>query len=282
MALIDFSGAPHGGRQKLLPEWRSQPPITPTVIIDHSIVGSARGAYWYFRDSTGIESHFIVCGAPSGAADGEIWQLMDTGRRADANHDANAYAISIETEDNGDPDNYPWSDAQLDSLKWLHNTLVRYHPTIKRQKVGDCNGPGLAYHSIWGAPSCYTPSAGKTCPGKPVRVNQWNNILLPAFLSGQGGEGDDLNQEQHNRLKNIHAGLVVPGTTSVAESYELLFGRAKTNYFALETKDPAGAVVAPEQTMEDLYAQVRTVESQVKALCDAAGIPFELVDTSRY
>jgi hypothetical protein len=97
-----------------------------------------------------------------------------------------------------------------------------------------------------------------------------------------GVEEEDLNTEQHNRLKAIYDGMVVPGTTTVAEAYELLFGRAKTNYYALETKDPAGAPVTPDQTMESLYSQVRTVENQVKALCDAAGVPFELVDTSKY
>jgi hypothetical protein len=35
---------------------------------------------------------------------------------------------------------------------------------------------------MWGAPSAWTPVAGKTCPGKPVRVRQWEQILLPAFL----------------------------------------------------------------------------------------------------
>jgi hypothetical protein len=42
VALISFSGSPHGGDHKLLPEWNSQPRITPTTIIDHSIVGSTR------------------------------------------------------------------------------------------------------------------------------------------------------------------------------------------------------------------------------------------------
>jgi N-acetyl-anhydromuramyl-L-alanine amidase AmpD len=63
---------------------------------------------------------------------------MDTGRRADANLDANAFAISIETEDNGDPDNFPWSRAQLDSLRWLHAKLRAVHPTIPRRR---CPGP---------------------------------------------------------------------------------------------------------------------------------------------
>jgi hypothetical protein len=161
MALISFRGSPHGGAHKLLPEWNRQPRMTPTTIIDHSIVGSALGAWYFFRDQTGIESHFIVRGAPSGPQDGRIWQLMDTGRRADANLDANAFAISIETEDNGDPDNFPWSRAQLDSLRWLHAKLRAVHPTIPRRRCPGPRGGGLGFHSMWGAPSPWTPVVGK-------------------------------------------------------------------------------------------------------------------------
>jgi hypothetical protein len=161
VALISFRGSPHGGSHKLLPEWNRQPRMTPTTIIDHSIVGSALGAWYYFRDQTGVESHFIVRGAPSGSEDGRIWQLMDTGRRADANLNANAFAISIETEDNGDPDHFPWSRAQLESLRWLHAKLRAVHPTIPRRRCRSPSGGGLGHHSMWGAPSPWTPVAGK-------------------------------------------------------------------------------------------------------------------------
>lgn len=181
MALLNFAGSPHGGSLKLLPEWDSQPKITPTQILDHTIVGTALGAWWYFHDSTGIESHFIIRGRRSGDADGHIWQLMDTGREADANLQANDKAISIETEDNGARPIEPWSQAQLDSLVWLHNKLVAIHPSIKRQNATSCTRAGLGYHSQLGAPSCRTPSAGKDCPA-PARIGQWSMRLLPAFL----------------------------------------------------------------------------------------------------
>jgi hypothetical protein len=194
VALISFRGSPHGGSQKLLPEWRSQGRITPTTIIDHSIVGSAIGAWLLFRDSSGLESHFIVRGRRSGAQDGHIWQLMDTGRRADANRNANAYAISIETEDDGNPDTQPWTSAQLQSLSWLHNKLRSVHPTIPRRRSRSCGDPaGLGYHTLHGAPSCWTPYA-KTCPGA-VRKRQWRDVLLPAYLAGQNLEDDMPNTE---------------------------------------------------------------------------------------
>jgi hypothetical protein len=145
--LLDFSGAPHGGSHKLLPEWNSQARIVPVLIIDHSQVGSSLGTYYYFRDQTGIESHFSVLGARSGRRDGHIWQFMNTDRMAEANLRANRFpngtgAISIETEDNGDPDHQPWSPRQLSSLKWLHNKLARMYPTIPRRRCTAPTGSG--------------------------------------------------------------------------------------------------------------------------------------------
>ncbi|HEU4396784.1 MAG TPA: N-acetylmuramoyl-L-alanine amidase [Actinomycetota bacterium] len=193
MTLLSFAGSPHGGSHKLLPEWQSQPRITPVLIIDHSIVGSALGAWWYFHDSTGIESHFIIRGRRSGSADGHIWQLMDTDRRADANWQANDKAISIETEDDGDPDTQPWTTAQLQSLIWLHNKLARIYPTIRRREASDCDGPGLGYHSKLGTPSCWTPVAGKllavdTPIPTPEGLRPLHEITVGATVFDERGE----------------------------------------------------------------------------------------------
>jgi hypothetical protein len=276
MPLYDGATAPHGFRQKLLPEWQSQPRITPVLFLDHSIVGSASGCYYYFRDSTGIESHFIVCGKPSGSTDGEIWQLMDTDRQADANNEANGYALSCETEDNGDPDDYPWSDAQLDSLIWLHDMSHKYHPTITRTEARDCNGPGLGYHSKMGAPSCWTPAAGKTCPGKPVRVNQWNSILLPAFLSGTVPEEEDLSPDESKWLKAIYDAMVVPGSTEPSYPYESNYNRVKQIVAALNVPGTTSA----EHAQNVVFDRLRKIEATVGQLAEAAGLPFTPVDTS--
>jgi hypothetical protein len=219
VTLISFAGSPHGGSHKLLPEWRSQARITPVLIIDHSIVGSALGAWWYFHDSTGIESHFIIRGRRSGSADGHIWQLMDTDRQADANLQANNKAISIETEDDGDPDNQPWTTAQLRSLIWLHNKLASIYPTIRRREATDCDGPGLGYHSKLGAPSCWTPVVGKTCPGRPVRVRQWQQTLLPAFLHPE--EEDDF-MALFDNVAEFQAAVRVVVRDEVHKIYEAL------------------------------------------------------------
>jgi N-acetylmuramoyl-L-alanine amidase len=224
MALLNFTGSPHGGSHKLLLEWDSQPKITPVLILDHTLVGTALGSWWYFYDGTGLESHFIIRGRQSGSQDGHIWQLMDTGREAHANYHANNKAISIETEDNGARPIEPWSRAQVESLIWLHDKLVQIHPTIKRVEATDCDGPGLGYHSKLGAPSCWTPAVGKDCPG-PARISQWRSILLPAFL--HPSEEDDMPtpQEVEDAVFAALQRFVTPGGVIPGQDHWTDFGR---------------------------------------------------------
>lgn len=179
--LVDPADAPHGLEHRLLPEWQSQALLTATTIIDHTIVGEAPGAWAYFHDRTGIESHFIIAGRWSPVPDGRIWQLMSYRRRADANLEANAYAISIETGDDGTPEDTGWTPAQQESLVWLHDYLARMLG-IRRQRSTSCTSGGLGHHTLHGAPSCWTPVA-KSCPAA-TRKRQWEDVLLPAFLEG--------------------------------------------------------------------------------------------------
>jgi len=176
MALLDFTDAPHGGQLRLLPENQTEPAIVPRVLIYHSIVGSAEGAYLMFRDRSNLESHFIV------AQDGEVWQLIDTTRQADANLDANAFAISVETEDRGDPDSQPWTAAQLDSLAWIAWRVNRLH-AVPLRRCPAWNSAGIGYHTLFGSPSHWTPVA-KSCPGR-VRIRQFDEVLLPRIVAGE-------------------------------------------------------------------------------------------------
>lgn len=187
MALLDLGSSPHGARLRLLPETRTEPPITPRVLLLHSIVGSAAGAYGYFLTGTTLESHLIVTLA------GEVWQTMDTDRQADANYHANGFAVSVETEDAGDPDNQPWTPEQLDALVWVAAECHRLHG-IPLELVPRWDGAGIGYHAMWGAPSPYTPVTGKTCPGR-VRVGQFHDVLMPRVAGLAGGE-DDMPSEE--------------------------------------------------------------------------------------
>jgi N-acetylmuramoyl-L-alanine amidase len=260
LTLLNFNGAPHGGSQRHLPEWQSQPKITPKTIIDHSIVGSGESAWQMFNASSGLESHFIVLGRRSGTKDGHIWQLMDTARRADANLDANAYAISIETEDDGDPDNQPWTGAQLRSLMWLHAELRRVHPTIPQRQSRSCGDPGgLGYHTLHGAPSCWTPVA-KSCPGA-VRKQQWRDALLPDFLAGP----DHPNQEDDMSAEDVEAiNAHIDKHSKLIRVGDVQSGAADTHDFS---------------SIEGVGRQVKNLDAQVAELGGKVDQILELLTT---
>ena len=151
--LVDFESSPHGGHWRPLPESGNEPAISMRTVIHHSIVGSAEGAYQYFRGSTAIESTFIV------KKNGYFWQIMSLGEQADANFRANAFAGSIETEDNGNPDNDPWTPAQIDTLVWLSLEMRRLRPRIARRKCRTWTDAGLGYHTLF--PGQWTNVPGK-------------------------------------------------------------------------------------------------------------------------
>lgn len=115
-----------------LSESRTQPRITPRLIILHSAVdtpGSTDLRRFFDLAGVKIESHFWV------RLDGRVEQFIDTTVRADANHRANPFAISIETEDEGQPDRLPWTAAQLASLSRLVAWASRAHG-IPLRRVG--------------------------------------------------------------------------------------------------------------------------------------------------
>jgi N-acetylmuramoyl-L-alanine amidase len=151
--LVDFDASPHGGHWRPLPDSGREPAIAMQTVIHHSIVGSAEGAFQYFAGSTAIESHFIV------KKSGYFWQCMSLGEQADANFRANAFAGSIETEDNGDPDRDPWTPAQIDTLVWLSLEMRRLRPLIARRKCRTWDDPGIGYHTLF--PSQWTNVPGK-------------------------------------------------------------------------------------------------------------------------
>lgn len=146
----------------------NDPRIKPRVAILHVDAGNAFSLYDYFRHrSGGIESHFHV------RADGVIEQYRSIYWQADANLDANDFAVSIETQGYGAG---RWNDKQLDSIKrlllWLHDEAG-----IPLRKVRRWNGSGVGYHTLFGSPSHWTPVA-KSCPG-PDRIRQFDEVLVP-------------------------------------------------------------------------------------------------------
>lgn len=177
-----------------LPEATSQPPITPRVVIFHTAVGGLVGTERFFRESTGVESHLMVGGPWDGPGlDGVIWQWMDLGRQADANLDANSFAISVETSDNAprSPELIePWSPKQLTTLIRFGNWAAdRFN--IPRRICPRWDAAGFGWHAMWGAPSHWTPAVGKVCPG-PARIAQLKAIVFPAIFAGTNPPEEDM------------------------------------------------------------------------------------------
>ena len=182
-----------------LPQNSGAPRITPRVLLYHTMVGTLRGVEAYFGSgrSGGIESHFGVgCPKCGPELDGAVWQWMDTNKRADANYHANAFAISVETCDHyqgGTYTNPGLSPKQVAAWIRLGNWAAEEHG-IPRRRVPEWDASGFGYHSMFGAPSHYTPAVGKTCPN-PTRIDQFNRLVLPAIKAGQDPEEDELTPE---------------------------------------------------------------------------------------
>jgi hypothetical protein len=125
---------------------------------------------------------------------------MDTDRRADANYHANGFAISVETCDHFRGLTYtnpPLSPGQVQAWIKLGLWAAEVHG-IPRRRVPEWDSSGFGYHSMFGAPSHYTPAAGKTCPN-PTRIRQFNEQVLPAIVAGK--EGDWFSMADVNDLK---------------------------------------------------------------------------------
>jgi N-acetylmuramoyl-L-alanine amidase len=143
-----------------VPDNRTQPGMRATQVIMHSMASPGTNPQelirFWSQPGTPLESHFIV------GRDGRAWQLVDTGRSADANYRANRRpdgtgAISIETEDNiGHPDTLPWTQAQIDTLVRLALWAARVHG-IPRRRCPSPSSPGMGYHAV--ALSTLVPTA---------------------------------------------------------------------------------------------------------------------------
>lgn len=158
---------------KLLPENASQPKITPRIAIAHSAAG--RGSlYSFFKNSSNLESHFWI------SEEGVIEQYIDTNTRADANLNANRFAISIETESSPSATER-WTEKQAAALVRLLDWICTTH-NIPRALTKTWDGSGLGWHIQFGAPGPWTP-VSKSCPG-PARIEQFKNEIVPAVARG--------------------------------------------------------------------------------------------------
>lgn len=159
-----------------LPETHGQGRITPRAVILHTAAGASESLYDFFRNSSNLESHFMV------GESGHIEQYIDTTVRADANYNANDFAVSIETGDGGVIK--PWNSAQVASLVRLVGWICDTHGIPKRQ-IPSAYSSGIGWHVQFGAPGAWTPSV-KSCPGGP-RIHQTKTVIIPRVAQGGGG-----------------------------------------------------------------------------------------------
>lgn len=221
-----------GAIDRRLPE--VQATLNPVYgLIFHSIVGSAQAAYNKFRYGSNLESNFIV------PKNGELWQLMEDNERADANLNANRTHASVETEDNGDPNTDPWTDAQLHTLARLGVYYVRLR-AVPVQVCPSPTGKGFGYHTMWGAPSAWTPVA-KSCPGV-IRIHQFYAELYPAIVAG------------------------VYGNLPVTEDQELMAAKDEILAAVKASQDNTN------QKWQDLVNRLKTVNDNVKVVREAVQV----------
>lgn len=192
---------------ELLPENNEQGRINPTTVICHRAVSSAKDLYGYWN-SPGVvlESHFYI------AEDGTIYQYMDTNVRADANVDANAFAVSIETWDGGNtPDWEGWNSQQVYALKKLILWICDTHG-IKKGPALTWNGGGIGGHNWFPEPWADGP---RGCPGTE-RNRQLREDIIPAVASG--------NIEDDDWMTDIREPVVTVGgiTYSPAQVFHLM------------------------------------------------------------
>jgi len=164
----------------------NDPPIKVVGAILHVDSGDSKSLYGYFANASGgIESHFFV------KKDGSVEQYRDTGYEADANLKANSFVsggvrkgfVSIETQG---LDKGTWTPPQLLAIKVLLTWLAGVHQ-FPLKKCDNPQGPGVGYHTMFGAPGPWTPVA-KDCPG-PDRIRQFNNVLVPWFSTFHAPSG---------------------------------------------------------------------------------------------
>lgn len=273
-----------------LPEATSQPAIIPRTVIFHTAVGRLATTERFFREGTGVESHLMVGGPWDGPdLDGAIWQWMTLDRQADANLDANRFAISIETSDNAPlrpADIAPWSPKQLATLVRLGNWLADTF-NIPRRQCPAWDAAGFGWHAMWGAPSHWTPSAGKECPG-PARIAQLKTIVFPAIFAGRELEADDMFEPEDRRkltfVFDSIAGTVGAGQISFSGTVESILagvqtlvreGRSQAGALGGQITDTRSAVLGAlalldpgdisEEDLEQLAQRIAALDDDLKA-----------------
>lgn len=159
---------------KNIPPGVNDPAIDPRLAILHVAVSEGSSLHDFFRDrSGGVESHFYI------RRDGTVEQYRSIYFQADANLNANDFAVSIETQGMGAGQ---WTPNQIAAIKkllvWLHKEADI--PLVRCQSA---DGFGVGYHSQFRS---WSPVV-KSCPG-PDRIKQFETVIVP-WMNDMGETG---------------------------------------------------------------------------------------------
>lgn len=271
--------------QQPIDDWHSEPAIVPRVAVlhRHGSKGSSEAVGRYF-DRVGSESHFSI------KRDGTIVQFVPVDRQADAQWDANAFAVSIETEDDGIWE-AAWTGAQIDAivrlLFWLNAEWgIPLH---------ECTGPygsGVGWHKQfdqWNKSSHYCPSDGQ--------VDQIRNHILPALSGdapayqpergdedvmrrGDQGQSVEYLQEQVNRMltgRHDSGPLTIDGDFGPATESALKDAQSKWGW---EPDGVATAAFMARTVHVVVETNVREWDRELRELIDGTRTIVETSSTS--
>lgn len=243
--------------KKIINPGPNDPPIIVVGAILHVDAGDSESLFNYFRDkSGGIESHFFV------KKNGTVEQYRDTGYEADANLKANSFVVgglrfgfvSIETQG---LEKGQWTTYQLTAIKQLLTWLSNTHD-FPLKVCTNPRGPGVGYHTLFGAPGPWTPVA-KSCPG-PDRVRQFNDVLVPWFTenhqapsNGSEGPGKAVGVDEVLKAVQAHEAAEARRYADVRELLQKLYDAEASRYsdYVERLKTIDAGVASVEQRLSD-------------------------------
>lgn len=167
------------GLRKEITKFR-KPLNSPRAVILHVAVSEASSLYGYFSGATS-GSHFYV------RKDGVVEQYVDTRFQAPANGEANASAISIETQGGvTNAQREPWTEAQVfalaDIVRWaseVHGIPLRtMASSLKSERGVGWHRLGVDPYRVRGG-ELWSSAYGKICPGD-AKIGQVSRIVALA------------------------------------------------------------------------------------------------------
>ena len=243
MALIPFA------KHELIAPGSNDPRIKARIGILHVDAGNVYDLHDFFAHrSGGIEAHGHI------PKDGTLFQYRDTAFQADANQDANDFALSFETQGLGSGE---WTDAQIAMIKRVMLWAREVHG-IPLRVVDTWNDPkgGWGYHTLFGAPSHWTP-VSKSCPG-PDRKKQFHRVLVPWMQSNPTTV-----QEDDMPLTDADVKKILDTKTITHHD-----DNGKTREISLRT-ELEWAGMRGQRTEEKVDALTEKVDALLKALADS-------------